>query len=260
MPNNNRNNKRRSRRGRPSNIKRNLRRFKRGRKVARSILVPNQKLEILKVTESDNYQGSSGTFFRYYVGNGLYNPGGTAWNAQPAGFDQWMAFYSKYRVLSGGIKIEAVNNSDSTVNGIWMVVYPSVVNTTLSGNLASAMSQPYAKKAFMANIAGNNKCSLSSTIAMSKVFGESPFRDENFSGDFGSNPSFKMYWCLNTFSIGTDDSDVEVIVTLSFKVLFYARLPLSLSAPDTTIVDVESSYLMPHQRVKPVTDEMKAQN
>jgi len=249
---------RRSRRGRQSNIKRNIRSFKRGRNVARSVITPNQKLEVLKVTESDNYQGSSGSFFTYYIGNGLYNPGATNWNAQPAGFDQWMSFYTKYRVLSSKISIDAVNNSDTTVNGIWLVVYPSVVNTALTGNLASAMCQPYAKKAFMANIAGINKCSVSSAISCSKVFGESPFRDENFSGDFGTNPSFKFYWCINTFSVGSDQSNVEVIVTISFKVIFYARIPLSLSAPDSLIADVNSSYVIPHHKFMPNVDEMKA--
>jgi hypothetical protein len=217
------------------------------------VLVPNQKLEILRVCESDNYQLVSGDYFTYYVGNGLFNPGGTNWNAQPAGFDQWTAFYSKYRVIGSKINILAVNNSDSTVNGIWLVCYPSVVNTELTGGLASAMSQPYARKTFMANINGNNKCTLTNRVQMSKVFGESPYRDENFSGDFGSNPAFKMYWCINLFGIGSDQANVEVIITISFIVKFYARIPLSLSSPMDLTSDVNSSYMLPHLRVKAIT-------
>lgn len=215
-------------------------------------LVPNNLDINLKVCESDNYQCSAGSFATFYVANGLYNPGATNWNAQPVGFDQWTSFYTKYRVLSASITLEAINNSDNTVNGIWMVVYPSVVSTTLTGGLASAICQPYARKAYMGNISGINKCTLSNSCACVKVFGESPFRDENFAGDFGTNPAFKFYWCVNVYSVGSDQANVSVIVTMSFKTQFYARVPISLSTPSLlNAPDIFSTYVEPHKRILP---------
>lgn len=197
----------------------------------KNVIVPDKIVVNMKVSEAFSIQNTAGVGSFYLIANSLYNPGATNFNAQPAGFDQWMAFYAKYRVLHSRLNLEMVNNSDSTVNGIWVVIYPTVVSTTLSGSVATATSQPYSAKTFMGNIAGNNTCSVSRSISSNKMFGKNIRYDEGYSGDFGSSPSYKFYWLINSYGVGSDDANIQLLLTMTFQAEFYARLDLVLSAP-----------------------------
>lgn len=199
-------------------------------KCQKSVSLP-EMFRLFEVSEAFDMQGSGGVYSTFFVANGLFNPGATNWNAQPVGFNEYMALYSKYRVLKGSISMQIVNNSDTTVNGVWVVVYPSVVSTSLSGSVATATCQPKSCSVFIGNLQGVGLTTLRTTCSSHTAFGESPMLDENFSGDFGTNPSYKWYWIINAYSVGANDANLKVLIKIKFWTKLYARIPLLLDTP-----------------------------
>jgi len=71
--------------------------------------------------------------------NGLFDPDFSLGGHQPMGFDEWSAFYGRYRVKSAKCKIRAVSNT--TVNvPMAVIAYPSNSSATV-GNLSAALEQ-----------------------------------------------------------------------------------------------------------------------
>ena len=72
------------------------------------ILVPlkyvSEKIDILCTSGAGNYH-----LFNF---NNCYDPDRTGTGHQPLGWDQWVAFYGIYRVISASVKVVAINTTD----------------------------------------------------------------------------------------------------------------------------------------------------
>jgi len=219
----NKNKKRRNRR----------RNFKRKRSLiarcTKSVSLP-EMYRLFEVSEIFDMQASSQVFTTNLVANGLFNPGGTNFNAQPVGFNEYMALYTKYRVLKSSISLQIINNGDAAITGAWIVVYPSVVSSSLAGSVATATCQPKSKSVFLGNYQGVGIARLRNQCTSQVAFGESAMLDENFSGDFGSNPAYKWYWIINLYSLA-GSIDCQALLKMKFWTKLYARIPLLLDTP-----------------------------
>lgn len=197
-------------------------------------MVPDRVKVRLKVSEIFDLQAASGQFAGYLIGNSLFNPGGTNFNTQPAGFNQWMAFYAKYRVHASRVNFKLINNGDAAVTGAWIVCYPNVENTILSGSVATAITQTYSRSTYLGNWQGIGIKTLTNSMRSAKIFGHNILFDEGFAGDLSSAPNYKWYWIIELYSIG-GDIDVQALLTMSFDVEFYARITQQQSLPPALI-------------------------
>lgn len=239
----------------PRNNKRNFKNRKQNKRSKRSngnsliarctksVSMP-EMYRLFEVSELFSMQGTDGVFSTSLIANSLFNPGGTNFNAQPVGFNEYMALYTKYRVLKCSLKMQCVNNGDATVNGVWIVTYPSVVSTSLAGSVATATCQPKSKSRFLGNYQGMGITMLRNECTSHIAFGESAMLDENFSGDFGSSPAYKWYWIIQQFSVGSDDVNIQVLIKMQFWTKLYARIPLLLDTPSLLTAKADTNLFI----------------
>lgn len=82
---------------------------------------------------------------RYYRLNSLYDFDLSGTGNQPVGFDQWSAFYNKYRVLSTDVEIR-IENRGPTSDSVTVVVFPTDQGSPYTGTYPRALSIPGAVK------------------------------------------------------------------------------------------------------------------
>lgn len=71
--------------------------------------------------------------------NSLYDPDLSGLGTQPVGYDQWAAFYNKYRVVSTEVEIRVENR---LAESFTVVYFPTDTATPFSGTLPRALSIP----------------------------------------------------------------------------------------------------------------------
>lgn len=76
--------------------------------------------------------------------NSVYDPDLSGTGNQPVGFDQWAAFYNKYRVLSTDVEIRLENRS-TTGESLTVVYFPTDTASIYTGTLPRALSIPGAR-------------------------------------------------------------------------------------------------------------------
>ena len=165
-----------------------------------------------------------------FAGNGLFDPDVTGVGTQPTGFDQWMAFYQKYRVLASHIQVRAINPTAATNAQSMADIGVVPTNTTTAfANSDVAGSQPYAKRT-LANTIGmgpNGPLRLSQSMETDLILGssrEAVITEQNYTGDAASNPANNWYWRI--FQEPADVASTQTIVyeiEITFLTDFYER-------------------------------------
>jgi hypothetical protein len=171
-----------------------------------------------------------------YRGNDLVNPGNGTWTNQPAGFFQWMAFYQRFRVLGSQIKIQGVNDGVGSLNrAIWVSIFPSrLSDTSLLGlGYTNAIAQPYSRGKFCGAVTAMDKVVVGNQISTTKIWGSNVMFDDDFTGVVDTAPANLWYWNigLTGLSDGTDFPVLSFMVTITYKVIFYDRKPISMVIP-----------------------------
>jgi len=161
-----------------------------------------------------------------FAANGLYDPDITSTGHQPMGFDQMMAFYNHYTVLSTKIRVIASNSSNAliTMFGVSLsgtsTVTSSVQQLVEAGGLVSRLlgyvGQEGSKSTFVASV---------NIAAFQGV--DDPLDDPNLRGDVASNPAELVYFHLNTWNPTSATQVTSTFqVYLDFDVVFQEpRIP-----------------------------------
>lgn len=220
-------NKNKSKRNR-NNKRRGLNRNRRnllGKPVG-GFLLKNMYKVRLRVSEYFQDTNGTDTLNYIFIANGLYNPYATYASTQPAGFNYYMSAYLKYRVLGCKIRVRSVN---TTTTGQWLAIYPTLQNIPFT-TIVQAETQKYS----MLKIAGSKDStpiiSLNKFCTSRQIFGHNPYDDEDFSGDFGSNPPFKWYWVLLFYNPGGVVT-TSCVIDMEFDIVFYGRKTQDESTP-----------------------------
>jgi len=222
-------------RRRSNNYNRNFRSNRRNGYVDRTFntIVPDKLIDNLKVTLAFNETGGSRAEEIYIVANDLYAPAtGLALSTQPAGFDQIMALYQRFRVLRSTITIEYVSYpiNGQTVYGGFLTCFPSLL-TSGTNTLADAASQAYVRKTLFGGTNNKNTCRLHNSLTTTKMFGQSPNFEDSYSGTASGSPTKKWYWLINVFQTSSDDGTSgsvagTYLITVNFHTVFYQRVTL----------------------------------
>lgn len=195
---------------------------------------PSGEAVRLRYVEELNIQpAASGTTYNVYnyAANGCYDPNITGTGHQPAGFDQWMAWYSHYTVKSSKIKItEAQPTATTSATGVFGVdCFPAVgtcaalMGASSGGFYAGLLENGCKFKQY-----GNHGNSMETaqvvkkSYSQKKFFGSADYNISRFIGDASNNPSDLAYFTFfcssisgNTVNACTFIVEIEYIVNFS---------------------------------------------
>lgn len=207
------------------------RRFKRRRRSSTSTMkirgvscLPDTMLVRLKYTDNITMTNVAGYGTYVFSINDCYDPNVTGVGSQPLGFDQWMNFYEAFQVNASLIYIRTLGNTQETT----ICCYPSI-NSTPSGSMDLARSQPYARTIFTGNQIASSFLKLKSYMSVKKLEGRN-IDSINFTGTSSSSPTLRRYWIVEQESrSGSDISVNEIYIMIIYYVKFFRRKTLASS-------------------------------
>lgn len=152
-----------------------------------------------------------------YRGNGPFDPEFAAGGSQPMGYDQWSAFYRKYRVRAAKITVKTVNNSDSAVWAFIAALNTSsaITNRSQLAEFEYSTTKPIARKG-----SGDAKNEISMYVTTAEIRGRPHDIVDYESGLASLNntvPSLGWFFHVGAYAQGgnstTFDTSQEVMVT-----------------------------------------------
>lgn len=198
---------------------------------------PEQYVAKLKyVTYFTLDPGAAGTAFYKFQCNGMYDPDITSTGHQPLGFDQLMAWYNIYTVISSKINV-MFTSSDATALGQAVVgIYQDDDATTpASGNFEQLLEQPTTRYAYLAPLTGGkNGQKVSYGWSARKYYGRtigSLASDSQFAGTAAANPSSTPMYQVFAFPVDASANTAAIYcwAEISFLAMFTERKTQALN-------------------------------
>lgn len=152
-----------------------------------------------------------------YRGNGAFDPVFAVGGGQPIGFDQWSAFYRKYRVTGSKVELKLLNDSDSTVYAFIVANNTSALFT----NKDQLIEQQYAKSKLCARKnSGTTQANLSMYMSVAKVRGRPADiveYEQGYAALNTANPNLEFFWHIGAYAQGSNSTnfatDYEAVIT-----------------------------------------------
>jgi len=172
----------------------------------------------------------SGAVYSFAVNN-AYDPNFTGVGAQPLGFDQYAALFSRYRVLRVRYEFTVGTRTASTCFRVGVV--PSASSTLTSDVNAWIIQNSATKYKWIGNVAsGTPVVKIAGTIDMPNILGVTRTQfetDMDFSGITSAGPTRTCY--LHAFIVGNSGvvASCDYTVALWMDVQFQSPVTLGLS-------------------------------
>ncbi len=185
--------------------------------VGKSLITADRCFVKLKFHIDLAYSGTSLTY--QFAGNGLYDPYLTGVGTQPAGFDEYSAFYARYRVYASKMQTVVVNTS-STV-GSHSVLIPTVDSSAPSATDATEL--PYSKWWINPVIQTTQPKRVSSFMTTRKIRAAKKgivALDDTYGASTAANPASQWYWNWVAEPI---DGVSTAVGRLFFVITYYAE-------------------------------------
>lgn len=141
---------------------------------------------------------TSGGFSGAYTGeniyslNSAYDPDYTGTGAQPLGFDQWCAFYARYRVDKVDVEVDFVNLSTSSALNCLVVANNANTPINTQATFFAASESPFSLTRVLPTSGGNSTCRLKRTFDIASLLGVSKQRhrsNPDYSGTVAASPT-----------------------------------------------------------------------
>nr|AGA18285.1 hypothetical protein [uncultured marine virus] len=172
--------------------------------------------------------GIVGATFKFGL-NCLWDPYLSAGGHQPMGFDQWTAFYKRYKVYRCDIKIRVMHfGSDRCFVGA--AIRGSQNATTIAG----ATYQELSERSNVATVivesdSGDNQTIIERSFGMAEIEG-CPITDTQYDGGDNGNPGNVIQLEVGCGQLDNlDTGAVKVIIELVYHVKFHDVVSLNLS-------------------------------
>jgi hypothetical protein len=124
--------------------------------------------------------------------NSIYDPDRTGVGHQPLGFDEWSAFYGRYRVDSVKLELTAVNHAASDI-AITNLLANNDSSAIVTGSLfEAACESPFAKSFMVGTLSGMNVKTVVKRYNLNQIAGVSEAKymsDDTYSALVTSSPS-----------------------------------------------------------------------
>ena len=146
--------------------------------------------------------------------NGLYDPDSTGVGHQPMGFDQYMAFYSKYVVH--GCKIEVSANSMIPTQRAFYSLRAVPSGAGFLTNIESIIEAPNSVYGYIGPSEGpSGRLKLSSYMNISKYFSE-PLIESKYEGTASQNPLQLALWDLTAVDINGTGVEINALIEITY--------------------------------------------
>lgn len=188
---------------------------------------------VVKLKYATSYRITSALFEKTFRGNGLYDPDQSGVGHQPLGFDQWMAFYAKYRCYASRIKVTILNNNDNSTspnNNVTCVVLPTISSSAITSDeqgdeLMDSKTDDAGKST------GPAEDKLENYMSTSKILGIPDVRyDLSLSGTAAADPVYTWFWKVITNSTeALTAQNTFVNVQIDYTVEFFQKNILAQS-------------------------------
>lgn len=218
--------------------RRNLRRRGDGGKVAfmRNSLVPDRMICKLVYKDNINLAGVNPATWAVWNGrlNSLYDIDYAIVNGhQPLGFDQWGAFYQKYRVFKASVSVTFINN---TTTGVQVGVLPyNYINGNISTIGDDVFEQPHVATKTIGGNAGINKGVVSKVVDIPRIMGKSHSQYKSSDDTSAVWTSSPQQLCnLAVFARTINNAappTVQAIINITLFCEFFDRKQQNLSYP-----------------------------
>lgn len=171
---------------------------------------------------------ATGTGAKIYRANSMYDPDYSGAGDQPLGYDQWTAFYQRYKVYAIDYKVTFVAASSVAESIVGVVPCLTASPDTAAKN---AFAETYAKaELWSAN--GGFRPVVSGHLDMRKFVGatKQEFGEENYSGPYNNDPTSVVWFHVRADTIGGGASGTMYFyMEIDFDCEFYQRAELDLS-------------------------------
>lgn len=146
---------------------------------------------------------SAGSFTAAYSGqqlyslNSVYDPDISGSGTQPVGFDQWSAFYNRYRVDKVQVEVDFANLSTISATDVLVLANNDNASIATQAAFQAATCAPFANDKLL-NITGSGQdaCRIVRTYDIAKVLGVDKTRhrgNPDYSAVISANPTESCY-------------------------------------------------------------------
>lgn len=178
-----------------------------------------------------NLQSNLGvTIPQIFRGNGAYDPDYTGAGGQPTGYDQWSAFYAKYRVIASSVSVKFVSQSSTAVSysSICYVVPSKQIYSPGSITAKELITNKYARYRINASSSGSDAVSnVRHYISTKKITGTPEDKDEHYTAAVTTTPAEEWYWSVGVvplnYAVSSTDVSVHALVTVNYYIEFFDR-------------------------------------
>lgn len=173
---------------------------------------------------------TTGAWTYVYRLNSVFDPNFTGTGHQPNGFDQWSAFYGKYRVIGGNWKV-TMANQDAQYQ-LDVVAVERANDNSIDSNLYDYLQEPRSHYACAAP-RGSPAVSLGSHFSNQRLLGlkKDEFADQDYAALVTTNPAVLTWLNLFVQVSGGELSgaDQSILIEIEYQVEFYEREELDAS-------------------------------
>jgi len=171
---------------------------------------------------------TGGPAFYVFSCNGLFDPNVTGTGSQPLYFDQLMAIYDHYTVVSSTIEARLIG-APATANQLTFGVYIDDDTSIVSTSIASLMQRPGAHWT-QANTTANTLPPVRSAWSAIKTFGNPmPWTDSELQGTVSANPAEQSYFVVGASDYTLQTATYGLTVLLTFDVVWDELKTIALS-------------------------------
>lgn len=190
----------------------------------------------LKYTDFINLNaGASAPAIIGFRTNGMFDPYIPVGGHQPKGFDQWMALYRHFTVLSSKIKVTPVSVAATTsMNGYMYGVTLASGSSDLAGmsttdimELQNSRSYKFINN-YTSSANSNSPGSVTSYFNAKTEFGRNVMGAAEFHGDASGDPTEQMAFLVWVGDIqGNDPTNHDFLVEIEYIAVLSERIPLA---------------------------------
>lgn len=196
---------------------------------AQKKVIPQSTNVKLKYAESFAVASPIPQLLNFRIGS-LYDPDYTGVGHQPMGFDQWSAFYDRYRVNAIKMRVTIVNGYDILKPSQCLIaaIWPNYDRTASTLGLTRLMELPNVSYQFIAAETGGGSDTIRTIEFYTKIndfFGISPAEyraEESYAGTSTTSPiKDGLLGVQSQGFVGTNAAEYWMFINITYYATFY---------------------------------------
>lgn len=202
------------------------------RPMSRSMLTPTLlKRKLRYFGQATLNPGAAGLAANHVVAaNDLYDPDVTGTGHQPTGFDEYMTFYTHFKVVKSKITFWAANTNDSTTTNQCIITCSLKSVVTSNTDIAREIENGAVSFGVLQTGTGANVKKLTKSFDLGRWLPNQKY-DQRVMGTDSGSPSEQAYFHLSAASLnsGGDAASFNICYVVDYDVEFTEKKNVSVS-------------------------------